>query len=250
MKLCNHLSSFRQLIKRRQDWIDNFTTNFIATVLGILLTFGTSMWYESRQKKQAAKALVERCLTNMETRLNNLDGVVSFYDKHEELLAKVQSNPLDSISDEILGDLIYQYTIQYNLIINHAYEKAYSQSVTSHEILGQYAEIIGEGFEYLLYTEQQHEEVNKLQAELLKGQILSRNTAWDKGSMKEVVSTVLNDPFFAYFNEQFSHHSQTVRHLHSFLQLYIPEARRLWNGEITEDEFRKETEERWNEWNN
>ena len=42
-------------------------------------------------------------------------------------------------------------------------------------------------------------------------------------------------------------HERTVRHLHHFLQLFIPEARRLWNKEITEDFFWEETDARWDE---
>ena len=52
-----------------------FMTDFIATVLGIVLTFGTTMWYEKQQKAEAADALVERCLSNMESRLSNLEKV-------------------------------------------------------------------------------------------------------------------------------------------------------------------------------
>jgi len=244
------MSKIQKYAKRHYSSYSDFMNNFIATVLGIVLTFGSTMWYEHIQKKEAAEGLVERCLTNMEDRLKKLDGVIESYDKHDELFNQVKGHPIDSLSEELLGALIHEYTIQYDLIVNHAYEKSFSQSVTSHEILGQYAEVIGEGFEYLLYVEQMHEEVNRMQAELLKRQTLARNTYWDKGSIRLVVEETMSDPFFVYFQEWFSKHALMVRHMHYYLQFYIPQARRLWNGEISEEDFKTQTDLRWNEWQN
>ena len=72
-----HLSKrVRAWRDRHHDSLSSFISSFIATVLGIGLTFGTTMWYDHKQETEAAEALVERCLSNMEVRLDNLDGVV------------------------------------------------------------------------------------------------------------------------------------------------------------------------------
>lgn len=246
MKKLHPIQSLRQW-SRRHPTQSSFMTDFVATVLGIVLTFGTTMWYEKQQKAEAADALVERCLSNMETRLKNLDTVVEKYDNLNHLYQLANTQPLDSLDNETLYKLIDAFTWSYNLIINHAYEKSFSQSVNSHEILGTFANVIGAGYEYLLVAEENHEEINRLKKELRRGQILERQSSWDQNTIRQYVSSVLTDPQFVYFQEEFIQHEQTIRHLHHFLQLFIPEARRLWNKKITEDEFWKETNDRWNE---
>lgn len=246
MKKLHPIQSLRQW-SRRHPTQSSFMTDFVATVLGIVLTFGTTMWYEKQQKAEAADALVERCLSNMETRLKNLDTVVEKYDNLNHLYQLATTQPLDSLDNETLYKLIDAFTWSYNLIINHAYEKSFSQSVNSHEILGTFANVIGAGYEYLLVAEENHEEINRLKKELRRGQILERQSSWDQNTIRQYVSSVLTDPQFVYFQEEFIQHEQTIRHLHHFLQLFIPEARRLWNKKITEDEFWKETNDRWNE---
>lgn len=247
-KLKNPFAGISRWATAHHKSLSSFATNFIATVLGIALTFGTTMLLDKKHKKEAAESLVERCLSNMEERLRSLDNVVAFYDRHDQLYHTATSSPLDSLSDELLGSLIYEYTTQYGQVINHAFEKSFSQSVTSHEILGQYASVIGEGFEYLLYAENMHEQINLLQADLLKSEIMQCNTYWDKNSMKDVVAYALSDPSFAYTQEMFVHYSSSVRHIHHLLTLYIPEARNLWEGKITENEFRDKISKRWYEW--
>lgn len=227
--------------------LSSFMTNFIATVLGIVMTFGTTMWFEHRQKAEAADALVERCLSNMETRLLSLDSVIENYDNQKRLYQLATTQPLDSLDNETLYKLIDAFTWSYNLIINHAYEKSFSQSVNSHEILGSFANVIGAGYEYLLVAEENHEEINRLKKELRRGQILDRESSWDQNTIRQYVTSVLVDPQFVYFHEEFIQHEHNVRQLHHFLHFFIPEARRLWNKEITEEEFWKETGDRWNE---
>lgn len=77
--------------------------NFTATVLGIVLTFGTTMWYDHKQETEAAEALVERSLSNMEMRLDNLEGVVSMYDRQNHLFAKATSMPSTFFIGEIFS---------------------------------------------------------------------------------------------------------------------------------------------------
>jgi len=234
-----------ELIHKHHDSISSFNVNFLATVLGIVLTFGTSMWFERQQKKEAAEALVERCLNDMEGRLRVIDEVVESYNRHDSLYKLLQTKPLDSLSDETLGSIIYEFTTQYNMIISHAYEKSFSQSVTSHDNLGHYAEVIGEGYEYLLYAEQQHEKINKLHSEIFRRHVMAENTYWAKGSMKDVVDEAIHDPFFVLYREEFFRNSNSVRHMQYVLSFYLPQARRLWQHEITFDEFRETTRVHW-----
>jgi len=230
--------------------LKKFLISLAATVLGIMITFGTNRIYERKKKEAAAEALVDRCLSDMEGRLKTIENVINRYEKHDSLYALVENNPMESLDDEMLGSLIYEFTTASNLLVNHAYEKSFSQSVTSHDILGQYAEVIGEGFEYILYAEENHAQINELQVELLRRQMLARNTFWDKGSVKEVVAETLADPYFKFYQDQYRVHSSAVRHMYYVLSTFIPDARRLWRKEITLEEFRQTTRNNWQEWNN
>lgn len=234
--------------KRHHDSLSSFMTNFIATVLGIVLTFGTTMWYEHRQKTEAAQALVERCLSNMEMRLDNLEGVVRMYDRQNHLFSMATSMPLDSLTDAEVSELIDLFTWQYSLIIDHSYEKSFSTSADSHEILGSFANVIGAGFEYLHEAEENHQNVNILKRELRRAMIVERQVKYDLYSMRQFVMTTLNDPLFGYFQLEYMQQESSVRHYHSYLSLFIPEARRLWKGEISEKEFWTKTREQWDKW--
>lgn len=247
MKKIHPFKSIREWCRRHHTSFCSFMSNFFATVLGIVLTFGTTMWYDKHQKAEEADALVERCLSNMETRLSNLDGVIEHYDKQNSLYEMATTLPLDSVDNETLYELIDAFTWSYSLIINHAYEKSFSQSVNSHEILGPFANVIGAGYEYLLVAEEDHQEINLLKKELRRGQILERKTSWNQNTIRQYVASVLADPQFIYFLSEYNQHEHAVRHLHHFLQLYIPEARRLWKKEINENEFWEKTQARWNE---
>ncbi len=233
---------------RHHASLSTFMINFTATVLGIVLTFGTTMWYDHKQETEAAEALVERSLSNMEMRLNNLDGVVSIYDRQNHLFAKATSMPLDSLTDAEVSELIDLFTWQYSLVIDHSYEKSFSMSASSHEILGSFSNVIGAGFEYLHEAEENHQKVNELKRELRRSMIVDKQVEFDQNSMRQFVMATLSDPLFGYFQLEYMQQERSVRHYQRYLSYFIPEARRLWKGEISEEEFWTKTREQWDKW--
>lgn len=56
MQHCKPIKAVRLLMRRHHEWISSFSTNFVAAVLGIALTFGTTMWYENQKKRESAEA--------------------------------------------------------------------------------------------------------------------------------------------------------------------------------------------------
>lgn len=245
LRISQRIHAWRE---RHHDSFSSFMTNFIATVLGIVLTFGTTMWYEHKQEAEAAEALVERCLSNMEMRLNNLDGVIRLYDRQNQLFAMATSMPLDSLSDAEVSELIDLFAWQYNLVIDHSYEKSFSTSATSHEILGSFANVIGAGFEYLHEAEENHQKVNELKRELRRSMIVDKQVRFDQHSMRQFVMATFTDPLFGYFQLEYMQQERSVRHYQRYLAYFIPEARRLWKGEISEEEFWTKTREEWDKW--
>lgn len=233
--------------ERHHDSLSSFITSFAATVLGIGLTFGTTMWYDHIKETEAAEALVERCLSNMEMRLDNLNGVVRMYDRQNQLFAMATSMPLDSLTDAEVSELIDLFAWQYNLVIDHSYEKSFSMSTSSHEILGSFANVIGAGFEELHVAEESHQKVNDLKMELRRSMIVDKQVEFDQNSMRQFVMATLSDPLFGYFQLEYMQQERSVRQYKHYLESFIPEARRLWKGEISEDEFWTKTRERWHE---
>ena len=242
------LKTIRTWRERHHDSLSSFISSFTATVLGIGLTFGTTMWYDHKQETEAAEALVERCLSNMEVRLDNLDGVVRMYDRQNHLFSMATSMPLDSLTDAEVSELIDLFAWQYNLVIDHSYEKSFSMSTSSHEILGSFANVIGAGFEYLHEAEENHQKVNDLKRELRRSMIVDKQVKFDQNSMRQFVMATLADPLFGYFQLEYMQQERSVRHYQHYLADFIPEARRLWQREIDEEEFWIKTRERWNQW--
>ena len=233
---------------RHHDSLSSFITSFVATVLGIGLTFGTTMWYDHYQATEAAEALGKRSLSNMEMRLGNLNRVVEMYDRQTYLFSIATSMPLDSLTDAEVSELIDLFAWQYNLVIDHSYEKSFSMSTNSHEILGSFANVIGAGFEDLHVAEESHQKINDLKKELRRSMIVDRQVSFDQNSMRQFVEATLADPLFGYFQFEYMQQERSVRLYKRYLEYFIPEARRLWKGEISEDEFWTNTREQWNKW--
>lgn len=58
------MKKIKAWMHRHHNSISSFMSNFIATVLGIVLTLGTTVLHDHHQKEEAAKVLVEQCDTS------------------------------------------------------------------------------------------------------------------------------------------------------------------------------------------
>ncbi len=191
------------------------------------------MWYDHKQETEAVEALVERCLSNMEVRLDNLNGVVSMYDRQNHLFSMATSMPLDSLTDAEVSELIDLFAWQYNLVIDHSYEKSFSMSTSSHEILGSFANVIGAGFEYLHEAEENHQKVNDLKRELRRLMIVDKQVKFDQNSMRQFVMATLADPLFGYFQLEFMQQERSVRHYQHYLADFFPKLADFGKGKST-----------------
>lgn len=195
------------------------------------------MWYDRHEKAEASEALVEHCLPNMEERLADLDHVMEFYYLHDSVFQVMNTTPLDSLDEDELNDILNIITIQSDLVVNLACEKLFSQSSSTLETLGGFSQIIGEGFELLRYAEENHAALNTQKSQLEHEMILSNNAYYAKGSMLDVMKTLVSDPRYFIFCDEYSEHVHAVRFSNKKLKKFLPTARRLWNKEITEEEF-------------
>lgn len=231
------MKKIKAWMHRHHNSISSFMSNFIATVLGIVLTLGTTVLYDHHQKEEAAKVLVEQCLSNMEERLADLDKVVSLYNRQDSIFQVMNTTSLDSLNEDELNDILNIIEAQNYLVVNQAYEKLFAQSTNTLENLGRFSQVIGEGFETLKYAEENHAAINTLKKELTREMVLSRNTYYDKGSLIDVVKSLVSDTHYFIFCSEYYRHVSSVRYMHWQLKNYIPAARRLWMKEISEEEF-------------
>lgn len=239
------MKKIKAWMHRHHNSISSFMSNFTATVLGIVLTLGTTVLYDHHQKEEAAKVLVEQCLSNMEERLADLDQVIAFYDLQDSILQVMNTTPIDALNEEELDDIINIIEPQKILIVTQAYEKLFSQSTNSLETIGSFSQVIGEGFEGLKYAEENHAAINALKKELTREMFFSGNTYIHKGSMLDVVKTLVSDTHYFLFCGEYSRHVNSLRNLYWQLKEYIPAARSLWQGEMSEEEFWKRDREGW-----
>lgn len=231
------MKKIKAWMHRHHNTISSFLCNFSATVLGIVLTLGTTVLYDRHQEAEAAEALVEQCLDNMDERLADLDDVIEYYNLHDTIFQVMNSTPLESMSEDELNNILNVITIQKHLIVNQAYEKLFSQSTNILETLGRFSQVIGEGFEALSYAEKNHAAVNAIKSELTREMVLSNNAYYAKGSMLDVMQTMEADPRYVIFCSEFTQHEHSIRYIHGFLKYFVPAARRLWQKEMTYDEF-------------
>ena len=214
-------------------------------VIGGLAREFYGLIYDHYQKEEAAKVLVEQCLSNMEERLADLDQVIAFYDLQDSILQVMNTTPIDALNEEELDDIINIIEPQKILIVTQAYEKLFSQSTNSLETIGSFSQVIGEGFEGLKYAEENHAAINALKKELTREMFFSGNTYIHKGSMLDVVKTLVSDTHYFLFCGEYSRHVNSLRNLYWQLKEYIPAARSLWQGEMSEEEFWKRDREGW-----
>ena len=97
-------------------------------------------------------------------------------------------------------------------------------------------------------AEEKHQKVNDLKGELRRSMIVDKQVKFDQNSMRQFVMATLSDPLFGYFHYEYNQQDRSVRHYRHYLEYFIPEARRLWKGEISEEEFWTKTREQWDKW--
>lgn len=223
-------------MKKYKDWIGGFLSNLLATVLGIVLTFGTTWWIERSRQVDAAEETVERCLANMERRGESLEGLVKMMISQDSILQVVTSRWPD-VSDDTLSLFKDVFGSSNFTLHDHSAESVFKGSYENAHILGRFAENLRFGFEYLDWMEQRCQHVEDLRQETLR-QILTDPRFSSTQTDREKVRLMLDMPEVRYFILQ---HGGWANSLEKSLPVYqekiLPFLHKLWNGEVEDTEI-------------
>jgi len=235
------MKHFKGFWSRHSEWINSFGSNFLATVLGIVLTFGVSEWLEHRERQEAAEMLVERSFANIEERLKTLKMVKTTLNRGDSLLKLCSDaipDKIDSVPDEIYKQLIRSMDIRWELFTSKSVEIGFKQDINSQRVLGPFADVLSEAFEVVNYGEEANQEVNafKLRFERESTNIIPINSPM---ASREDRVRFLSKPESVFCLTQVSVLNGTINSVTTYLENYMLHARRLWNKEITYEEFEK-----------
>jgi len=230
---------WNEFCSNHEEWISSFGSNFVATVLGIVLTFGVSEWLERREDQASAEALVERSLKNLEQRLNELKMVEETLLQQDSLLSictNALPDSLNSISDDVFVGLISGMNMRWSLFTSKSVEIGFKQDIHSQKILGVFADALGEAFESMNYAENVNIQVNEYKTQFqrmtskywtLKGYSLTH----------EKCIEMLSSPESIFYLSQVSVLTHSIQRVNKHLENFLIQIRRLWNKEISYEEF-------------
>ena len=96
--------------KERKDWIATFLAGFLATALGILLTFGIDSLVSSSKRARTANLLARQIVENMDRTYNQLHEYQNVYDAIDStsmcLHLAILADTLDRVSDDIVTSFL------------------------------------------------------------------------------------------------------------------------------------------------
>ncbi len=242
MSVINKIKGF---FVRHKEWMSSFWSNFVATVLGIVLTFGVSMWLDRRDDQAKAEVLVNRSFKNIENRIRDLENVTGTLKYQDSLLWICQNNlpdNLDSVPSDVLVKLINVMGVSWCLFESKSVEIGFKQNINSQKVLGSFADVLGEMFETLNYAETLNESINREKEKIERESF----RYWKDGKRimsREECLKMLMEPEIVYMLTDISTQSMSLFRILDYLKVYNQNAHELWNEEITIEQFDARCEE-------
>lgn len=74
-----------------EDWWKNTTGAMVGTIIGIVLTFGTTFYFDNRNKADMARKTVMITLHNLDAAIDNMDALLKELQQDDSLYARVSS---------------------------------------------------------------------------------------------------------------------------------------------------------------
>lgn len=224
---------------RHSEWMSSFWSNFVATVLGIVLTFGVSEWLEHRNERIQAELLVDRSFTNIEQRLADLGDVVNTLAYQDSLLAICSHHlpdQLDSVPTEVFVKLLDTMGMRWSLFESKSVEIGFKQNFNTQKILGSFADVLGEMFETLNYLEDEHKLTDSLREQIERKTFVY----WANGKRSMTRTQCLEfltQPDVVYTLTELSSQTNSMIRVYKYLTECNQLAHKMWAGEITFEQF-------------
>lgn len=96
--------------------VKEMTMTIIATSISIILTFGTAMWLESRQKQANGRQMAMMVICDIEDNIQTFNDLAKWEKEHLELARYVENHldQINQISFDTLHD-VYRYLLEDNI---------------------------------------------------------------------------------------------------------------------------------------
>ena len=132
-------------------WIKDVLSGFVATTLGIVLTFGTTAYIEHKQQKQTANTITKRTLRYIYTSSNSLQKEAASMEKSDSIFKYFNKLYPDSIeyADPAKAELFCQYLGDFSFgFQNTTVEDIFSSSYSIWESIGDddFIDFVGSSF--------------------------------------------------------------------------------------------------------
>ena len=94
----------------RRNWLATFLAGFLATALGILLTFGIDNLVSSSKRAKTARLLAQQIVKNMDQTYHDLHDYQELYDAIDStsmcLHLAIMADTLDRVSDTLVSSFL------------------------------------------------------------------------------------------------------------------------------------------------
>lgn len=229
--------TIREFFSKHKDWLSTFSQNLLATVLGIVLTFGTTRFVEIQQDRKLANKLGENYLGNIELRAELMANDLEAHLQRDSLLQEVSGQwaagrrgfSPDTI--EMFKRAITSYNWHF---VDHSQEQIFMTSQKVSDVLGDHAVAFGSVFETLDGLEGILDFLDKLSTETLRDIYTDPLYHQCKGKDKEMEEYLANHAGVKYF--VLMHHGYTnfMRDGLKLLQEIMVKLREEWDNGIVD----------------
>lgn len=202
--------NIREFFCKHKDWLSTFFQNLLATVLGIVLTFGTTRFVEEQQDRELANNLGENYLGNIELRAKLMANDLDARLQRDSLLQEVSSQwaagrrGLSPDTIEMFKSAITTFNWHF---VDHSQERIFMTSQKASDVLGNHAAAFGSVFETLDGLEGVFDLLDKLSSETLRDIYTDPLYHQCKGKDKEMEEYLANHVGVKYF--VLMHHGYT-----------------------------------------
>lgn len=130
----------RQFYQNHDGWIDMVTSCLVATILGILLTFGSNILTEHKEQKRKTHHLIVNALSDLQMRESKMRRDSAFFASAVSLINEMSLNEYqetlvrDSLIYHYVGALRYYVPISNNVLI----ETLFSSSEETFNLIDDY----------------------------------------------------------------------------------------------------------------
>ena len=179
-------------------WTSATTSAFVATTLGIILTFGTSAYFDEKEKQDKARTITRRVLRYIYTSTKQLSAETDKMVKADSAYQYFMHLYPDSLAqaETAMAEQLNQYIGSTSININNnTVEKIFSSSYTTWESISddEFIDFVGSAFNIINKMKTDMDKMEEKRLELLFN-IMTSEDMDNVNSVKEFAIYVISKP--------------------------------------------------------